>query len=128
MSGLYKFGEFRLDPGRRSLMRGSEPLSLAPKAFDMLLVLIENRSRALTKDELLDKVWPGTFVEEGNLKFNVSVIRKALGEDSWIETLPRLGYRFAGQVEEIDPVPQPVATELIAGQTHDKTEVRLSMQ
>jgi DNA-binding winged helix-turn-helix (wHTH) protein/TolB-like protein/tetratricopeptide (TPR) repeat protein len=119
MNGLYRFGEFRLDPGRRVLLRGNEPLTLAPKAFDMLLVLIENRSRVLSKDELLEMVWPGTFVEEGNLKFNVSVIRKALGEESWIETLPRRGYRFAGEVEEISGVGVEV---------RDRTEVRVSLE
>ena len=75
---MYTFGAFRLDPQRRVLLREGQPLALAPKALDMLLVLVENRSRALSKEELLQLVWPDTFVEEGNLKFNVSVIRKAL--------------------------------------------------
>src|ERR1700736_1391335 len=102
MNGLYRFGEFRLDPSRRVLLRANQPLTLAPKAFDILLLLIENRRRVLSKEELLRNIWPDTFVEEGNLKFNVSVIRKALGDESWIETLPRRGYRFAGEVEETD--------------------------
>lgn len=124
MNGLYRFGEFRLDPARRLLSRGDEVLTLAPKAFDMLLVLIENRSRVLSKEELLQTLWPDTFVEEGNLKFNVSVIRKVLGDQPWIETLPRRGYRFAGQVEEI-------ADEdgmLLAGGVQDRTEVSVSVE
>src|ERR1041385_2017279 len=100
MNGIYRFGEFRLDPARRRLSCQGEPVVLTPKAFDLLLTLMENRDRLLSKDELLEKVWPGTFVEEGILKYNVSVLRKALGEQNWIETQPRRGYRFAGEVIE----------------------------
>src|SRR5690349_14607934 len=123
MNGLYRFGEFRLDPSRRTLRRGDEPLPLSPKAFDILLLLIENRSRALSKEELLKNIWPDTFVEEGNLKFNVSVIRKALGDESWIETLPRRGYRFAGEVEEID-----IAEEGVEVQERERTMVQVSLE
>jgi DNA-binding winged helix-turn-helix (wHTH) protein/TolB-like protein/Tfp pilus assembly protein PilF len=121
MSNLYSFGEFRLDPARRRLTRAGEPVTLAPKALDILLFLVENRSRALTKEELLQQIWPDTFVEEGNLKFNISVIRKALGGESWIETLPRHGYRFAGEVSEL-----PV--EAVAVETRDRTEVKVSVE
>src|ERR1041385_6034017 len=86
MNGIYRFGEFRLDPARRRLSCQGEPVVLTPKAFDLLLTLMENRDRLLSKHELLEKVWPGTFVEEGILKYNVSVLRKALGEQNWIET------------------------------------------
>src|SRR5215831_13350592 len=100
MNEIYRFGEFRLDPSKRLLSRNGEPVELTPKAFDLLLALLANRERLLSKDELLEKVWPGTFVEEGILKYNVSVLRKALGEQGWIETQPRRGYRFAGVVTE----------------------------
>src|ERR1041384_3266658 len=132
MNELYRFGEFRLDPARRTLLRGNQPLTLAPKAFDMLLVLIRNRSRVLSKEELLSTIWPDTFVEEGNLKFNVSVIRKALGDESWIETLPRRGYRLAGDgeesaaVEEVQPADSS-PTELVAAiEERDRTELKVS--
>ena len=100
MNGIYQFGEFRLDPTRRQLSCRGEPVLLTPKAFDLLLALLENRGRLLSKDDLLEKVWPETFVEEGILKYNVSVLRKALGDQNWIETQPRRGYRFAGDVIE----------------------------
>ena len=116
---MYTFGPFRLDPGRRTLLRDREPVPLAPKAFDLLLALVENRSRALSKEELLQLVWPDTFVEEGNLKFNVSVIRKALGDESWIETLPRRGYRFSGQVQEVQE---------IAAEVTDRAEVTVAVE
>jgi len=127
MSSLYTFGEFRLDPAKRALMRGTEVVTLAPKAFDLLLFLIENRSRVLSKDEMLKAVWPDTFVEEGNLKFNVSVIRKALGDDSWIDTLPRRGYRFAGDVRQTTEE-EATSTEVVGMQVRDRTEVQVSLQ
>lgn len=127
MSSLYSFGEFRLDPAKRALLRGTESVTLAPKAFDLLLVLIENRSRVLTKDELLKAVWPDTFVEEGNLKFNVSVIRKALGEDSWIETLPRRGYRFVGDVHQISEE-ETTSAEILGVQVRDRAQVQVSLE
>jgi DNA-binding winged helix-turn-helix (wHTH) protein/TolB-like protein/Flp pilus assembly protein TadD len=98
MNGIYRFGEFRLDSGRRLLSRNGDPVVLTPKAFDLLLTLLDSRNQLLSKDELLEKVWPETFVEEGILKYNVSVLRKAFGGESWIETQPRRGYRFAGDV------------------------------
>src|ERR1700737_4509389 len=131
MNGLYRFGEFRLDPSRRVLLRANQPLALAPKAFDILLLLIENRRRGLSKEELLRNIWPDTFVEEGNLKFNVSVIRKALGDESWIETLPRRGYRFAGEVEEItggEEKPETLAAEALGVRAQDRTEVKVSLE
>ena len=94
---------------------------LTPKAFDLLLTLMENRDRLLSKDELLEKVWPGTFVEEGILKYNVSVLRKALGEQNWIETQPRRGYRFAGEVIEESTAGGTVAVV-------EKTEVAVEVE
>jgi len=103
-SHFYEFGRFRLDAAERVLLRDSEFVPLTPKVFDILLALVERGGRIVEKDELMKKVWPDTFVEEGNLTQNVSVLRKALGESSagpqFIETIPRRGYRFVGTVRQ----------------------------
>ena len=78
--GAYQFGPFHLDVRERRLSRGDEVIPLRLKVFDTLLVLVENAGRLVTKQELLDTVWPETTVEENNLNHNVSVLRKALGE------------------------------------------------
>jgi len=102
-SAMYRFGPFVLDVRERRLTRDDETLVLRGKVFDTLAVLVERAGRLVTKQELLDAVWPGTAVEENNLNHNVSVIRKALGETStgqqYIETIPRMGYRFRAPVE-----------------------------
>jgi DNA-binding winged helix-turn-helix (wHTH) protein/pimeloyl-ACP methyl ester carboxylesterase len=99
----YRFGPFHLDVRERRLSRGGEVIPLRLKVFDTLLVLVENAGRLVTKQELLDRVWPETTVEENNLNHNVSVLRKALGEKAtgqqYIETVPRVGYRFAAPVD-----------------------------
>lgn len=81
---------------------------LAPKTFDLLFLLVQGRDRVLTKKELLQALWPGTFVEEGNLAFQVSALRKVLGAhgEEWIETLPRYGYRFKGAVSQVPVEPR----------------------
>jgi DNA-binding winged helix-turn-helix (wHTH) protein/pimeloyl-ACP methyl ester carboxylesterase len=103
VKGEYRFGPFQLDVRERLLSRGGEAIPLRLKVFDTLVVLIENAGRLVTKQELLDRVWPETTVEENNLNHNVSVLRKALGEratgQQYIETVPRVGYRFAAPVE-----------------------------
>src|SRR5580693_9873826 len=102
MSYLYRFGQFVLDPGRRTLSCADAPISLTPKAFDVLLFLVQNPNRLVTKQELLQAVWGSTFVEEGNLTQYISHLRKALGdnaEDSrLIVTIARKGYQFAERV------------------------------
>jgi len=101
---FYRFGSFRLDPAKRLLLRGQKPVSLMPKAFDTLLVLLENRNRMVAKDELMKSLWPDSFVEEANLAQNVAVLRKALGDSPeqhrYILTIPGRGYRFAAKVNE----------------------------
>ncbi|HEX2341075.1 MAG TPA: alpha/beta fold hydrolase [Vicinamibacterales bacterium] len=105
--GAYRFGPFHLDVRERRLSRGGEVIPLRLKVFDTLLVLVENAGRLVTKQELLDTVWPETTVEENNLNHNVSVLRKALGEKAtgqqYIETVPRVGYRFAAPVHAAVP-------------------------
>ncbi len=98
----YDFGRFRLKTAERVLLREGEPVPLTPKVFDILITLVENRGQVVEKDDLMKKVWPTTFVEEGNLTQNVSLLRKALGESAggaqFIETVPRRGYRFVAQI------------------------------
>ncbi len=103
-SEFYEFGLFRVKSDERVLLRGQDLVSLTPKAFDILLTLLENDGRIVPKDDLMKKVWPNTFVEEGNLTQNVSLLRKALGESAngpqFIETVPRRGYRFVAPVNK----------------------------
>jgi len=102
---FYQFGPFRIDMLNHVLLRDGETIPLKPKVFDTLLVLLENRVRVLEKDELMDRLWPATIVEESNLTQNVYLVRKALGEgpreNVYIKTLPKRGYRFVATVNEV---------------------------
>jgi len=100
----FGFGPYRLDPAKRLLSRDGRSLALPPKTFDLLLLFVASRGRVLTKKELMNALWSDTFVEEANLSFQISALRKVLDEEGreWIETLPRYGYRFNGEVSEID--------------------------
>lgn len=91
----FEFGEFVFDEETRALTRGGASVRLAPKAFDLLAILIAERPRALRKQELQDRLWPEVVVEEANLKNLVGEIRAALGDDAWIRTVHRYGYAFA---------------------------------
>ncbi len=99
---FYEFGPFRLDRQKRLLYRGGEIVPLKPKAFDTLLALVERSGQLMEKDELMKRLWPNTVVEEGNLTFNISTLRKALGDDprqhQYIVTIPGEGYRFVAGV------------------------------
>ena len=101
----YQFGRFSLNAADRVLLRDRELVPLGPKAFDILLALVENRGRLVEKDDLMKRVWPTTFVEEGNLTQNISLLRKALGETAngpqFIETVPRRGYRFVAPINDV---------------------------
>jgi DNA-binding winged helix-turn-helix (wHTH) protein/TolB-like protein/Tfp pilus assembly protein PilF len=100
----YEFGRFRLKTAERILLREGEPVPLTPKVFDILITLVENRGQVVAKDDLMKRVWPSTYVEEGNLTQNISLLRKALGESpggvQFIETVPRRGYRFVADINE----------------------------
>ena len=100
---LYKFGPYQLDPAKRLLLRDGTTLPIAPKTFDLLQLLVEGRGRVFTKKELMSALWTDSFVEEANLTFQISTLRKILGdsETDWIDTLPRYGYRFSSDVTEI---------------------------
>ena len=104
MSNFFRFGNFVLDPARRTLSRAGSPISLTPKAFDVVLFLVQNPNRLVTKEELLQAVWGDTFVEEGNLTQYISLLRKALGDNSedtrLIVTIARKGYQFTADVAE----------------------------
>lgn len=100
---VFAFDQFRLNPAQRWLKRGETRVQLTPRVFDLLLALVERHSEVVTKDELLDTVWRGTNVEEGNINRTVSTLRKQLGRQTdgsdFIETVPRVGYRFLANVE-----------------------------
>jgi eukaryotic-like serine/threonine-protein kinase len=121
---LYEFGPFRVDPEKELLLRNDEAIPLAPKAFQVLLVLMRHQMEVVSKDELLKAVWPDTFVEETNLSRNIFLLRKALGESpqdhQYIVTVPGRGYRFA---EEVQFAPEE-ELNLVAG-SHSKVQVQI---
>jgi DNA-binding winged helix-turn-helix (wHTH) protein len=126
---IYLFGSFSLNEAEQQLLRNGEPVRLAPKAFDVLRVLIHNRGCLVTKEKLLEEVWPDAFVEEANLSVNVASVRKALDKgDEWqcIETVPKRGYRFVAPVSKVTTESARAREELHLGnhQSDDKrTEV-----
>lgn len=102
---VYEFGPFRLDPAEHVLLRDGEAVPLRPKEFDVLLALVGNHRHVLTKEELLETVWPNQFIEEGNLNRQISTLRRVLGDTSdepqYVQTVPKVGYRFVASVREI---------------------------
>jgi len=129
MSNVYRFESFVLDPGRRALSRADSLVSLTPKAFDVLLFLVQNPNRLVTKEELLQAVWGDTFVEEGNLKQYVSHLREALGDNSedarLIVTIARKGYQFTARVTVAEAVDTAKGATLQAAATEtSKTDAR----
>jgi DNA-binding winged helix-turn-helix (wHTH) protein/TolB-like protein/tetratricopeptide (TPR) repeat protein len=111
---LYQFGPFELDPAERLLVDHGRAVPISPKSFDMLLVLVERSGHLCQKEELMKVLWPDSFVEEGNLTVAVSSIRKVLGDERgqqrYIETVPKRGYRFVASVKHVvegsEPEPQ----------------------
>jgi DNA-binding winged helix-turn-helix (wHTH) protein len=101
----FEFGPYRVDSGDGLLWRGDQVVPLTPKAFEMLLVLVESNGQLLTKEELMKRVWADSFVEEANLSHNIYKLREALGEgpngEKYIETVPRRGYRFVAKVTKV---------------------------
>ena len=102
---VYEFGSYRLDPQERLLWRAGTMVWLTPKAFDTLWALVEQSGHVMSKDDLMKRIWPTSFVEEANLAQNISTLRKALGESTdglkFIETLPKRGYRFILPVRKV---------------------------
>jgi TolB-like protein/DNA-binding winged helix-turn-helix (wHTH) protein/Tfp pilus assembly protein PilF len=105
-SQLYEFGSFVLNSAEHTLLRDGEPVPLRPKVFDTLLVLVERHSHLVEKDELISAIWPGQFIEEGNLNKTVSMLRQVLGKSAdgirYIETVPKRGYRFVADVKTLN--------------------------
>src|SRR5262245_10550266 len=98
---IWEFGPFRLDETERLLLRDGSPVGMTPKVFDTLVALLERSGRLVEKDELMARLWPDTFVDEGALTRNISDLRKALGGERYVETVPKRGYRFVAPVREI---------------------------
>jgi DNA-binding winged helix-turn-helix (wHTH) protein len=126
---FYEFGPFRLDEKERRLLRDGEEVTLSesgkterltPKAFDLLLLLIKESGQMVGRDELMERIWPGTFVEDNRLSDNISTLRKFLRDSTrspqFIETIPKHGYRFLADVHE-------VRGETIALLDHTKTHI-----
>src|SRR5262245_53980240 len=104
--GIYEFGEFRLDVDKLMLYRRGTEISLPPKIVKTLAVLVENQGEILSKDELIERVWEDSIVEESNLSQYLYLLRKTLGEKAggghYIETLRRRGYRFSAEVRRVE--------------------------
>src|ERR1044071_679511 len=117
---LYEFGPFVLDARSRILLRDGATVRLTPKAFETLLVLIQHGVQVVDKEQLLKEVWPDTFVEEGSLSRNIHELRKALGDDSsqpsYIETIPKRGYRFLAPLKVSALDAAQIAPASIAGE------------
>jgi DNA-binding winged helix-turn-helix (wHTH) protein/TolB-like protein len=112
---FYKFGPFRLDAEKHRLMKNGEPVPLSPKSAEALLVLVQNAGKLLERETLMQAVWADTFVEDANLTVAISHLRKALAQNGetteYIETIPRVGYRFLADVHEVHEDPRPVLIE-----------------
>lgn len=121
---IFEFGPYRLDTSERVLLRDGQPVPLTLKAFEVLLLLVENSGHIVAKDDLMNRVWANSFVEEGNLKVTVSMLRKALDDNHngnrYVETVPRRGYRFVAEVQE-------VTTERINFVMHERTRKTLTI-
>ncbi len=140
---IYEFGPYRLEPSERLLLRIDRPVNVPPKAFETLLLLVRNSGHVLSKEELMQELWPDTYVEENNLTQQISQLRRALGgaEDGgdYIETVPRLGYRFAAPVREGTAFPRQeirvqrrMRTRIVVKEEHEEsseeTETNLNIQ
>jgi TolB-like protein/DNA-binding winged helix-turn-helix (wHTH) protein/Tfp pilus assembly protein PilF len=121
---LYGFGSYQLDAGERVLLRDGQPVTLPPKDLETLLVLVERAGHIVEKEELLEKVWPGVFIEEGNLARHIFNLRQVLGDSpdgrKYIETIPRRGYRFVAAVREDG---EPAAASSVASHASEPAEV-----
>src|SRR5215510_13658671 len=128
VNNSYEFDEFRVEEQTRVLLRRDKPVPLTPKAFETLLVLVQNSGRLMTKDELMKALWPDSFVEEANLTQTIFMVRKALGETSnkrYIVTVPGRGYRLVADVRQVSPHRPPDLQSLMVGR---QLEVRPSVR
>jgi DNA-binding winged helix-turn-helix (wHTH) protein len=122
---IYRFGRFEVNAKEQLLRREGEIVPLTPKIFEMLLLLVQNNGRMLSKDEIMESVWTDSFVEETNLTSNISRLRKILDAGSgekFIETFPKRGYRFRAEVEETKPETEIVLTRRVRTQIRQIVE------
>jgi len=121
---IYEFGAYHLDPDEKVLRREGQAVALPPKDLEMLLVLVEQAGHIVTKEELLQKVWPGVFIEEGNLARHVFSLRQVLGDApdgrKYIETVPKRGYRFVGLIQEQDEAIEPQPASVVVSDQPQK--------
>ncbi len=121
---VYEFGPFRMDPDKQVLLRDGQLIAVPPKAFETLLVLVRRGREVVSKEELLNAIWPDSFVEEANLSQHIFKLRKALGDtlegERYIVTLPGRGYRFAVPVRTITD-----GSEALIAQMHSRTEIMI---
>jgi DNA-binding winged helix-turn-helix (wHTH) protein len=114
-----RFGDCEFDSDTREVFRGGRPIHVSPKAFSLLAALMERRPKAISKDQLLGLLWPGTFVSEANLPNLVADLRESLGDDSHepriIRTVPKFGYAFSAEIATESPRPDALAFRLIWG-------------
>ena len=103
---VYEFGPFRLEAAQRRLLKNGIPIQLTGKAFDLLLLLVQNHGQLIPKEEIMQEVWMGISVEDNNLTVTMSVLRRALGEEhrqhDYIETISKRGYRFVAEVKQLE--------------------------
>jgi DNA-binding winged helix-turn-helix (wHTH) protein/TolB-like protein len=120
---LYVFGPFRFDPDERLLLREGKPVPLSPKLTETLFILVQNAGRLVDKDELMRRVWPDAFVEDGNLNKNISALRKTLGQwnggREYIETVPKRGYRFVASLNRSPEVDSSFQLQPVTGTEKD---------
>jgi DNA-binding winged helix-turn-helix (wHTH) protein len=121
---IYEFGDFVLDPQEKTLFAKGLPVHLPAKEFETLLLLVENNGHALSKKEMLERVWQDTFVEENNLVKHISLLRKILNSKGqrYIETLSKHGYRFSAEVRQII---QPAEETILEKRTIKRLTVKL---
>src|SRR3954469_16814024 len=120
---LYEFGPFTLDLNKRALLRDNQPVALTPKAFETLVVLVQNKQKVVSKDDLMKSVWPDSFVEESNLSQNIFTLRKALGDSQqkrYIVTIPGRGYQFSEEVREVGTPQEELVIE-----SHSRSRVTI---
>lgn len=124
-SQIYAFGPFCLDKAEGRLSRGAERVALTPKAFETLVALVERSGRLVEKAELMQIIWPDSFVEEANLTNNIWTLRKVLGEVSpgepFIETVPKRGYRFKADVRRLDSPVERLVRAVVVTEEHETT-------
>lgn len=121
---LYEFADFRFDAEQLSLWQNGELVSVSPKALQILKLLVERQGEIVSREELLEKVWHETFVEEANINYTISLLRKALGDNNFVQTVSKRGYRFVSEVTIIsnesnisEPQEPIVKPQFIAGKT-----------